>query len=247
MKYGLICLLALCLSLDASAGFFKKTTKGIGSVLDPEAAEQTKKEAVVAGNEAEQQRSNEVKGVDASRSGEIAYAPASIQWGDSVRILKEICKLDLNEGGRRGFHSTNHTPGYSADYILYRYGFKDQHGRAVDLLVDDDVGLFEVNISFENSGISFEQLLDKYSAQFGKPVESSKEKGAIKYYCWNAEALSVELSAMFILGNATDAYLILSNPVRKSVVVKREEAEWKKSHEKHLKKKKAKTEAALNF
>lgn len=136
----------------------------------------------------EKRESENLEALKKSRTGMVAYALSpmqSIQWGDSPEVLKKICNIDVPD-----------------DYYDPRMGsvgvsVDDKSGKSIDLYIYPGVGVYSISIDFPSDTVTPEQLIEKYTTDYGPPVKEEKRgfSGILDkvIYRWNAKTHTVEL------------------------------------------------------
>lgn len=135
----------------------------------------------------EKRESANLEALKKSRTGMVAYALSpmqSIQWGDSPEVLKKICNIDVPD-----------------DYYDPRIGSEgvpvDTSGKSVNLYIYPGVGVYSISIDFPSDTVTPEQLIEKYTTDYGAPVKEEKRgfSGILDkvIYRWNAKTHTVEL------------------------------------------------------
>ncbi len=213
MKYSLIFIIALSVSLTASAGFLDKVKKGVnsatkvaGDVLDPEAAEQKKQEAprvevpkqTEGANVSDVKIQKNEKVVAGEKVDEEAQKKAEKQ--KQLQALKDArsgvvvyAPRDIQWGDSK--ESLWRFCGFDRGWIEeigYHVTVEDgsRQGRHVETFVHPDVGVSVLTITFfsNKQPVTAKQIKDKYIKKYGEPKKT--ENG----FVWSSSDEIVELS-----------------------------------------------------
>jgi len=159
--------------------------------------------------------------MEASRSGVVAYSSKGLQWGDSEKIVNliwpEVCFEEINRLGLRAL----------------RAGNVDDGEKSVRVLVDPEVGLFQLDITFAirmfgmGGSVTVDDLKRKYVGKYGAPGVKKNEAGEAVSYRWMSENEVVVLQALPLR-------IKLTNP---ALTKKLEEADRKREEEAEKKRK----------
>lgn len=147
------------------------------------AEEKAKQESVVAQESAklDEQKTKELEQLKTSRSGLVAYAPASIQWGDSVSVIKQFTSAGFVESMGDG------------QYIARRFEKNEERMDVAEVrtFIYENIGVYEIDITYScfSPRQTADVLMKKFCKEFGV---SPKKDGDV--YSWESAEKTVTLS-----------------------------------------------------
>jgi len=185
-------------------------------------AEQKEEEALAAEKiQKEEENKKLLHELGAKRSGVVAYSSKGLQWGDSEKIVNlvwpEVYFEEINRLGLRAL----------------RAGSVDDGEKSVRVLVDPEVGLFQLDITFAirmfgmGGSVTVDDLKRKYVGKYGAPGVKKNEGGEVVSYRWASENEVVILQTLPLR-------IKLTNP---ALTQKLEEADRKRAEEAEKKRK----------
>ncbi len=181
-----------------------------------------------------QSKQAEKERLEKFRSGLVAYAPSSIQWGDSPEVLNKICDIFVSDS----YYDSSIDQGYAK--------FFDSDKRHVYLSIYPGVGVYSICVGFPSGSVTPEQLIEKYTKEFGSPA--IEEKRGFKQildeviYRWDAKTHTVEIR---LPGFGTPSRLEVK--LTRLELLKAVDALKQKKKDDSTEKQKAETQKTLNF
>jgi hypothetical protein len=182
----------------------------------------------------EKSESEAFQGLEKSRTGLVAYAPSSVQWGDSPEVLNKICNIYVDDNY------------YNSAFDNGSVSFRDQSGRNITLGLYPGVGVYSVCIQLFSKKTTPEQLIEKYTKEYGTPAKEEKRGfgGVLDavIYRWDAKTHIVE-----IVLPAFESPTMLNVNLTRLELLKEVEALQQKKKNATEEKKKAETQKLLDF
>lgn len=109
------------------------------------------------------------KSLEKERSGEVAFKPCDLQWGDSIDVLKalEIDGISWSKDGSRPFEFrvNDHTNGF----------------------YDPNAGVYRLRFLFASHHIDKAEVIKNYTSRFGDPKLQEDEH--FKIYTWEKDGV----------------------------------------------------------